>query len=46
MEKARQPTEKRSAEMEAKLEETELKLAQAKSLNLAHVEEVADLKAA
>ena len=34
------------ADMEAKLRETELKLVQAKSLNLAHVNEVANLKAA
>ena len=44
--KARLLAEKRSAEVETKLWETELKLAQAESLNLAHVEEVAELKAA
>ena len=37
--------ERKLADMEAKLGETELKLAQAKSLNLAHVDEVADLMA-
>ena len=44
--KARLLAEKRSTELETKLWETELKLAQAESLNLAHVEEVAELKAA
>ena len=34
------------AKMKAKLGETKLKLAQAESLNLAHVEEVVNLKAA
>ena len=45
-EKAQQLAEKRSAEIEAKLGDTKLKLAQAESLNLAHAEEVADLKVA
>ena len=43
---ARLLAKKRSAEIETKLEETELKLAQVESLNLAHAEEVAKLKAA
>ena len=38
--------ERKLANMEAKLGEIELKLAQAESLNLAYVDEVADLKAA
>ena len=38
--------EKKLAEMEAKLGGIELKLAEAKSLNLAYVNEIADLKAA
>lgn len=45
-EKAQLLVEKRSAEVEIKLGETELKLSQAKSLNLAHVKELAKLKAA
>ena len=46
LEKARLLAKKRSTEMEAKLRETKLKFAQAKSLNLAYVNEVVDLKAA
>ena len=38
--------EKRLTEMDVKLGGTELKLAEAKSLNLAQVDEIADLKAA
>ena len=45
-EKARLLSEKRSTKMEAKLGETKLKLAQVESLNLAHADEVVDLKAA
>ena len=45
-EKARLLAEKRLAEVEKKLGETELKCAQVESLNLAHAEEVAELKAA
>ena len=45
-EKARLLAEKKLAEMEAKLGGIELKLAEAKSLNLAYVNEIADLKAA
>ena len=44
--KAQLLVEKRSTEVEIKLGETELKLSQAESLNLAHVKEVAELKAA
>ena len=46
LKKARLLAKRKLADMEAKLGETELKLAQAESLNLAHVDEVADLKAA
>ena len=45
-EKARLVVEKKLAEMEAKMGGTELKLAEAKSLTLAHADEIADLKAA
>ena len=45
-EKAWLLVEKKLAESEAKLGGTELKLAEAKSLNLAHVDEIANLKAA
>lgn len=45
-EKAWLLAKKRSAKVETKLGETELKLAQAESLNLAHTEEVVELKAA
>ena len=38
--------EKKSIELEIKLGETELKLAEAKSLNLAQADELADLNAA
>ena len=38
--------EKRSSELEAKLGETKLKLAEVASLNTARAEELADLKAA
>ena len=38
--------EKKLAKMEAKLGHIELKLVEAKSLNLAEVDEIADLKAA
>ena len=44
--KARVSAKKKSSELEAKLGEVELKLAEATSLNTAQVEEVADLKAA
>ena len=44
--KATKVAKKRLAEVETKLGETELKLAQAENLNLAHAEEVAELKAA
>ena len=42
-EKARVATEKRSSKLEAKLGETELKLAEATSLNMTQAEELADL---
>ena len=45
-EKARVLAEKRSSELEGRLGETELKLAEAVSLNTAQAEEFADLKAA
>ena len=44
--KATVSVEKRSSELEAKLGETELKLAEVASLNTARAEELADLKAA
>ncbi|KAK9990268.1 hypothetical protein SO802_025253 [Lithocarpus litseifolius] len=44
-EKAKQLAEKRAAKLEAMLSETELKLAQAESLAMAHADKVADLKA-
>ena len=44
--KARVLAEKKSTELEMNLGETELKLAGAESLNLAQVDELADLKAA
>ena len=44
--KARAMTEKRSAELLAKQNKTDLKLAEAVSLNTAQAEELADLKAA
>ena len=43
--KARVLAEKKSIELEMKLGETELKLAKAKSLNLAQADELADLNA-
>ena len=45
-EKAKALAEKRLADLEAKVGETELKLAEAESLNSAQAEELADLKAA
>jgi len=45
-EKARVLVEKRSTELELKLRGTELKLAEAESLNLTQADELADLKAA
>ena len=45
-EKGRALAKKRSTELEAKLGETKLKLAEVVSLNTAHVKELADLKAA
>ena len=45
-EKAKVLAEKRFSELEAKVGETELKLAKAKSLNLTQAEELADLKVA
>ena len=45
-EKARALAEKRSTELLAKQNETDLKLAEAVSLNTAQVEELADLRAA
>ena len=45
-EKARILAERRLTEMDVKLGGTELKLAEAESLNLAQVDEIADLKVA
>ena len=45
-EKAKALAEKKLADLEAKVGETELKLAEAESLNSAQAEELADLKAA
>ena len=45
-EKARVLAEKRSTELEMKLGSTELKLAEAESLNLAQTDELANLKVA
>ena len=45
-EKARVLAEKKSTELEMKLGETELKLVEGKSLNLAQADELADLNAA